>query len=222
MQRVRWNIELKNETYPCLVTYKNMKTIRLKVRQDYLEVSAPYGIDDQDILKLIYEHEEDLYNRLNKYEAYYDLKDNGYVYLFGKKYKIIVRDLKRKKCMIHGDVIYVYTSYIENALNAFLAQELYDYLIETIQHYLPSYHLNMPQVEIKRYKGRWGSCFYQKNLVSFNTSLVFLDKELIDYVVVHELSHFIEPNHSKNFYLEIEKRMPDYKKRIKLLEEKHV
>lgn len=222
MQRVRWNIELNNKTYPAIVTYKNMKTIRLKVRQGYLEISAPYGIDDQDILKLIYEHEDDLYKRLNDYVPYYDLKDQGYIYLFGKKYKIIVRDIKEKKCAIHGDVIYVYSSYIENALNVFLVQVLYDYLVETIKRYLPLFHLRMPQVEIKRYKGRWGSCYYEKNLVSFNTSLVFLDRELIDYVVVHELSHFIEPNHSKKFYLEIQKRMPDYKRRIKLLEEKHV
>ena len=79
----------------------------------------------------------------------------------------------------------------------------------------------MPYIQIKNYKGRWGSCFYKENKVTFNSSLIHLDKELIDYVIVHELAHFIEANHSSKFYKEIEKRMPDYKIRQKRLKEKH-
>ena len=116
----------------------------------------------------------------------------------------------------------MYTSYIENALGIFLAQILYDYLEKRITHYLPLFNRTMPRMTIKHYKGRWGSCYDQLNLVTFNFSLVYLDKELIDYVIVHELCHFIEPNHSPRFYAEVKKRMPDYKKRMKILEEKHV
>ena len=53
-------------------------------------------------------------------------------------------------------------------------------------------------------------------------SLVHLEKDLIDYVIVHELTHFLQANHSALFYQEIEKRMPDYKQRIKRLKEKHI
>ena len=222
MRKVRWNIVLKGHSYPCLVSYKNMKTLRIKVRQDYLEVSVPYGTDSQDILDFIYQYEERLYEKLSSYQAYYDLKDGGFIDLFGQKYRIVVRDLKKKKCVIHGESLYVYTSHIENALNHFLLNALNSYLVEAIQKYLPSFSFSMPSIEIKRYKGRWGSCYYQKNTITFNSSLIFLEKELIDYVVVHELCHFIEPNHSKRFYEEIKKRMPDYKRRVKLLEEKHV
>ena len=49
--------------------------------------------------------------------------------------------------------------------------------------------------------------------------LVHLEKELIDYVIVHELCHFIQPNHSKLFYQEVQKRLPDYKEREKKLKE---
>ena len=75
---------------------------------------------------------------------------------------------------------------------------------------------------IKFYKGRWGCCFYKENKVCFNISLIHLEKDLIDYVIVHELCHFLQANHSKEFYKEIEKRIPDYKQRIKRLKEKHV
>ena len=58
--------------------------------------------------------------------------------------------------------------------------------------------------------------------LTFNLSLIHLDKELIDYVIVHELTHFLQANHSTLFYQEIAKRMPDYKERLKRLKEKHV
>ena len=164
MQRVKWNIELKGHIYPCIVSFKKMKTIRVKIRDNYLEVSAPVGTSEKYIRDLIYENEEDLYARLSSYIPYFDLKDDGYVYIFGKKYQIVVRDIKKKQCAIHGDSIYVYTSYIENALGIFLAQILYDYLEKRITHYLPLFNRTMPRMTIKHYKGRWGSCYDQLNL----------------------------------------------------------
>ena len=71
-------------------------------------------------------------------------------------------------------------------------------------------------------KRRWGACFYQKNRVCFNLVLAHIDYALIDYVIVHELTHFLQANHSTLFYQEIAKRMPDYKERLKRLKEKHV
>ena len=61
--------------------------------------------------------------------------------------------------------------------------------------------------------------FQIKKKVSFNLALVHLDKSLIDYVIIHELCHFIQPNHSKSFYQEVGKRLPDYKIREKKLKE---
>lgn len=103
MQRVKWNIELKGHIYPCIVSFKKMKTIRVKIRDNYLEVSAPVGTSEKYICDLIYENEEDLYARLSSYVPYFDLKDGGYVCIFGKKYQIVVRDIKKKQCAIHGD-----------------------------------------------------------------------------------------------------------------------
>ena len=60
------------------------------------------------------------------------------------------------------------------------------------------------------------------NKVSLNLSLIQLKKELIDYVIMHELTHFIEANHSKRFYHELAMRMPDYLIRQNALKETHV
>ena len=71
-------------------------------------------------------------------------------------------------------------------------------------------HFNM--VRIKNVKTTWGSCSSKKNL-NFNFKLFFLPEALIDYVFVHELAHLKHMNHSKAFWSEVEKQIPDYKKR---------
>lgn len=71
-------------------------------------------------------------------------------------------------------------------------------------------NINYNQVFIKDQKTRWGSCSSQGNL-NFNYRLVMAPLPVIDYVVVHELAHLIEMNHSKKFWSLVEQICPDYK-----------
>ena len=140
--------------------------------------------------------------------------------LQNQKYQIILKDMNIKKCAIHDRQIYVYSKNIQATIEMFLKQELMNYLKERIDFYLStSFHHAFPEIQIKKMKRRWGACFYQKNRVCFNLVLAHIDYALIDYVIVHELCHFLEANHSKAFYHEIEKRMPDYKERERLLKD---
>ena len=74
------------------------------------------------------------------------------------------------------------------------------------------------RIAIREQKTRWGSCSGKGNL-NFNWRLIFAPPEVLDYVVVHELAHRKEMNHSKNFYAIVESVMPDYKKWKKWLKE---
>ncbi len=72
-------------------------------------------------------------------------------------------------------------------------------------------------VKINSAKTRWGSCS-GKNSLNFSWKLIIADERAIDYVVVHELAHTIEHNHSKQFWKIVESYIPDYKYRKTLLE----
>ena len=74
-----------------------------------------------------------------------------------------------------------------------------------------------PEIHFKKMTSRWGSCVPGKNRITLNTALARVAPECAEYVVVHELCHFLHPNHSKSFYAEVEKHIPDWKERKKKL-----
>ena len=72
------------------------------------------------------------------------------------------------------------------------------------------------RISIREQKTRWGSCSSEGNL-NFNCRLLFVPDRIVDYVVIHELAHRKFMNHSKAFWKEVEKYMPDYKEQRKML-----
>lgn len=74
------------------------------------------------------------------------------------------------------------------------------------------------RITIREQKTRWGSCSSKGNL-NFNWKLMLMPGEVLDYVVVHELAHRREMNHSPAFWSVVEKELPDYQKRRRILKE---
>ncbi|MDE7310371.1 MAG: M48 family metallopeptidase [Eubacterium sp.] len=70
-----------------------------------------------------------------------------------------------------------------------------------------------PKICIRRMSSRWGSCIPGKQKITFNSLLLEKPLESVEYVVVHEFSHFIHPDHSKAFYQFVEQILPDWKNR---------
>jgi len=95
----------------------------------------------------------------------------------------------------------------------FEAEEL---IVKRLAYFNQSYNLNFNKVNIRNQKSRWGSCSRRGNL-SFNYRILFLSEELRDYIIVHELCHLKEFNHSRNFWALVEKTIPNYRKLKKSL-----
>lgn len=76
-------------------------------------------------------------------------------------------------------------------------------------------NLFFPQWTIRKMKKRWGSCSYSKQKILLNKDMIKIEREYIEYVVLHEICHLKHPNHSRSFYQMLEKYMPDWKERKK-------
>ena len=92
---------------------------------------------------------------------------------------------------------------------------------DRLEHYNQFYNLDYNRVFFKNQKTRWGSCSSQRNL-NFNWRLVLAPLEVLDYVVVHELCHLLEMNHSSDFWALVEQQIPDHKKWRRWLRENHL
>ena len=96
-------------------------------------------------------------------------------------------------------------------------------ILEMLKYYYPLFRAKGVQppkgVAFRTMTSRWGVCTPSTGKLTFNYNLFEVPEELIAYVVVHELAHFLEPNHSDRFWAHVADIMPDYKKRRKALQE---
>jgi predicted metal-dependent hydrolase len=139
--------------------------------------------------------------------------------------------IEKKQAQIHKrelldvDKFYLFGRLCQKSDYAITSQDMQDKLyrekaIETILPLVESWSEKMQlfptYVGFRKTKTRWGSCSH-KNRLSFNTNLAKMHPQFIEYVVVHELAHIKHKNHSKEFWAEVGKFLPDYKKRKTLI-----
>lgn len=211
-------IQLQDQILSYELHIKNNKRCYLRIKDGKLIVSASPYFKIQTIEGLIRKHQDYILQHMQNYHPKVIYENGGYVYLFGVKYQIIVRDMNEKKCTIHGLCIYVYHKNVQETIGKFLKEVLLSYIKDYITN-KQTVVSRMPEITIRKMKSRWGSCFTTRNKVCFNLALIHVEERLVNYVILHELCHFLQANHSPLFYAEVAKHMPDYKDRIKELKE---
>lgn len=92
-------------------------------------------------------------------------------------------------------------------------------LCKKIYPYFEKFGVQYPTIKFRRMVSQWGNCHSHKGVLTFNTNLMYAPIECIEYVVAHEFTHFLQPNHSSKFYDELSKIMPDWKARRQRLKE---
>lgn len=99
-----------------------------------------------------------------------------------------------------------------------LAVQAKTIIAQRVAHFAPIVGVNYGRITIRSQHTRWGSCSAKGNL-NFNCLLMLCPAEVVDYVVVHELCHRLELNHSAKFWAQVARVMPEYPKHKKWLKE---
>ena len=121
-----------------------------------------------------------------------------------------------EKCYVHVRS----QEHVQNVLDKFARTQCKQVFLPIVQEIYEKmkqdYGLTYPEIKIRKMTSRWGSWMPARHQVTLDQRMVHYDKKFIEYVILHEFAHFIQPNHSKQFYYVIEKYMPDYKQASKL------
>ena len=105
---------------------------------------------------------------------------------------------------------------LENYKKAF-ARRVYEHFIAK---FAPAVNRKINRIVVRKMTTRWGSCNSHKGYINLSLNLIEKAPELVEYVVLHELTHLIYPHHQKSFYDFIAKLMPDFKTREQRLNKK--
>lgn len=125
-----------------------------------------------------------------------------------------IEQMRAKKAQYES----VEVPYLTNEEMKELADKALRYIPERVAYFAQIVGVTYGRITIRNQKTRWGSCSSKGNL-NFNCLLMLTPPEVIDYVVVHELCHRKEMNHSKAFWNEVEKVCPNYKESVRWLKE---
>ena len=201
------NFTYNNRTYPVKITKKNNKNTYLRYTNGTINVTSPPYVTTREIEKIIKNNEKTIIKWIEK-EAQ-NTPESGTITIFGKKYKVVIEN--SHKFSILGNKIYTssekeLTKYIDNYLKITYQNHL-DYWYNKYEEKIP-----LPNLKIRKMKSSWGVCNIKNNNVTLNSELIKYNIECLDYVIIHELSHFIHFNHSQEFWNQVAKYCPNYKK----------
>ncbi|MBQ7352118.1 MAG: M48 family metallopeptidase [Clostridia bacterium] len=209
---------------PDLIIRTHRKSLSLTVtKTGELVVHAPKRLSIDEIFKYIKEKEkwinskqEEIQNRLSINK---DVINYNKIQFLGKKYDVV--EMKGiKKIELTSDqliVPYQYENKILRIKQWFIsnAKKILNDRIEFLSNVM---QIDYAGITINNTKSRWGSCDSNRN-IKLNFRLIMLPHKTLDFVLIHELAHIVEFNHSKDFYKIISLIMPNYKLQQKILKE---
>lgn len=198
--------------YPIEIIRKNNKNTYLRVKNNTIIVTTNHFTSTSKIEKLIYNNTEFINKNLLKKNS--KNQDNLFK-LFGKEYDIVYGFPTTE---LEDNKIY---SKDNKTLEKFISKYIYSVYNDRLNYWYNIFEeqIPTPNLKIRKMTSRWGVCNIKNKNVTLNLELSKYDIKSLDYVIVHELSHFIHPNHSKDFWSLVAKYYPNYKEIRKYLKE---
>ncbi|EEP60829.1 M48 family metallopeptidase [Sulfurihydrogenibium yellowstonense] len=197
----------------------NRKTIAIKPTENgTIIVKAPKKATNKLIIEIIEQHKDKILKKLKELEKIKEINFKQFVageeFLYiGKAYKLyIVENLETP--LKFQDGFYLSKDYKNQRREIFIdwyKKQAKIIIPNRVKYWAEKCGYSIKKVGITNANKQWGSCSAKGNL-NFSWRLILAPLEVIDYVIVHKLSHLKELNHSKNFWNEFKKCMPEYKK----------
>ena len=214
---------------------KPVKNINLRIRADQcVYVSAPKDVAAKMVDAFVVEKSAYILRALKKFKDKNreTVSENKFVNgetvkFLGRSLRLKIKNASRSKVESDESYVTLYVKDVQDAdlkkrvLETWLRKKCKDEITAICKKVYPQvkkYGVAFPEIQLREMVSRWGSCSPKKGFVTFNTALIAMPVSCIEYVVTHEFTHFLYPNHSKKFYQQLATFMPDWEERKKRLE----
>ena len=199
------------------------KSVEIQVNDGRVSVRAPQSLSDKHIRDLILKRsswvtakiKEQSERPASKPKEY--ISGEGFSYL-GKTYRLQVGEGSESSLKLKGGMLVVSVpgrikdrgAEVKRLLIEWYQVHAEQKLLEKVKLFAPIIGVEPKSVVVKSYKSRWGSCSSRGD-ISFNWKIIAAPHRIVDYVVIHELCHLLEHNHSPKYWKYVEKHIPDWK-----------
>ena len=212
----------KDSSY-CIKIFRSKKrwrTINIKIKNEIIEICCPFFTSPRKINSIIEEKSSWIEKKIaeNRYinKKKEELKLLEKIFYKGKSVSLKMKIDKFDKVFLEHNTLMVISKktsveYKKKVIEKWMEEEAIIYLNERLKSLALKFSIKYKSLEIKKYRSRWGSCSSNSN-IKLNWKLIMLPIKVIDYVIIHELAHIIEPNHSKSFWSLVQRMYPKYKK----------
>lgn len=192
---------------------RGMKTIRMRMQEDgTILVSAPYGVPREMIEEAVRKSSGALEQGRRTMDEAHD-RWQKFV-----SERLASRQITEERIHRDGEDILVGTPFEKgsffNGLPLITDLETFQEMFDTAYKNFEKKHpIELCKVTMRQMKSRWGSCRPGTGRMTFNLLLLYVPGNCAAYVIYHELCHFLELNHSRKFWQQVEKYVPDYRER---------
>ena len=206
-------IKIDDKVYEVEIIKKNNRNTYIRVKNGKIIVTTNYLTSKASIVKLINDNKTSLIKMINTDNKKQEKSEN--FYLFGKEYDVIYgfHQIEISDGKIYAPNKKELDKYLLNDIKKIYQSRL-DYWYNLFEEKIP-----VPNLKIRKMTSRWGVCNIKNHNVTLNYELSKYDITCLDYVIVHELSHFIYHDHQKDFWSLVAKYYPKYKEARKMLKE---
>ncbi len=200
---------------PKQIIRSNRKSIALIINsKGDLIVRAPRAASQAQIMNFVnkkqawIKEKSDIYKTFDEKYSVITMSAGDKVLFLGKEYTLVVADISN--IIMDGEIMYIPQNWNLELLLNWLKKQALLLLKERTEYYSQLMDVSPIAVKISEAKTRWGSCSYINSL-NFSWRLIMCPISVIDYVVVHELSHITYKDHSKSFWERVRTFLPNYK-----------
>lgn len=194
--------------YDIVVIRKDNKNTYIRVKEDLkIYVYTNRWTKDKEIKKIIENNKNSIHKMIEKETKKQEKQNKNY--LLGKEIDIVILS-NQDKPEVYNNKLYIKDKSKLDKYYKDLSQDIFkerlDYIYSNFEESIP-----YPKLKIRKMTSRWGVCNKKDISITLNLELIKKEIKYIDYVIIHELCHFVEFNHSSKFWSLVGKYCKDYK-----------